>query len=276
MPRTTFKAKTKTKLNGNIVDTKIDFYSTLANLNVKSAKFDISNASLKSDYLATISKLDRLYFVTEQHMRGGIKVNGDVKKAKDLDFTAHSNIADGKMDVKLHNDDLHVDLNSVKTKKVLYMMMYPEIFLARLDAKVDYNLVKQKGKVEGYVKDGKFAKNEAFDIAREFAGIDMYRETFKGDVNADINKENILASLDLASRKASIKTKNTKLNTKANTINSTINVDANGNKLKVKLTGSLSAPKVHVDAGTLMKSQVGKMIDKKIGGDIGGLLKSFF
>ena len=42
--------------------------------------------------------------------------------------------------------------------------------------------------------------------------VDMYKETFRGDVSADINKENILASLDLTSNTSAIKTKNTKLN----------------------------------------------------------------
>lgn len=284
MPKTTFKAKTITTLSGDIADTKIDFDSSLANLDIKRARFNIADGLLLSDYAVNIAKLEKLYFLTEQHILGGIKANGEVKKGKDLDFTAHTVVAGGNIDVKLHNDDLHVDLKSVKTLELLHKLIYPEIFASSLDAKIDYNLAKQKGKMDGHLSDGKFTQNQAFDLAKQYAKIDMYRDTFKGDIGADINKEKILASLDLVSRTTSIKTKDTKLNTKTNQIDSTIDIDVNHNLLTVELSGKITAPKVKIDADELIKSQAKKAISKKIekeigdklGGEVGNLLKSFF
>ena len=284
MPKTLFKAKISTKLDKNMINSKITFNSTLADLYVKKAHFNLDDISLKSDYSLNIAKLEKLFFVTEKHILGGIKIDGELKKAKDLDFIAYSDIVGGKLEAKLHNDNINIDLKDIKTIELLHKLIYPEIFSASLDAKVNYDLAKNKGHMNGKLNNGKFTQNIAFDLAKEYAKINMYREGFKGDVKADINKEHIIASLDLQSRTSSIKTQNTKLNTKTNQIKSTINIDANGNEIIVKLSGDTTKPKVKVDASELVKAKAKKAIAKeiekkfgdKLGGDVGNILKSFF
>ena len=108
----------------------------------------------------------------------------------------------------------------------------------------------------------------------------MYVERFKGDVKADINKENIVASLDLKSNTSSIITKNTHLNSKTKKIKSKIDIVANHNPISVKLSGDINSPKVEVDATKLMKREAQKAIEKevkkKLGKDIGSLFKGLF
>ncbi|WP_297443576.1 hypothetical protein [Sulfurimonas sp.] len=280
MPKTTFSAVTLTTLNKNIVDTKLNFISTLANLDVNKARFNIKDASLKSDYKVKVHNLDKLYFVTNRHLKGSIVANGELSKTKDLDFTAHSNVAGGKLDAKLHNDDFHADLNSLQTLKILDMLMYPKIFKAELDADLDYNLEKSKGKFTGFLKHGTFTKNQVLDAAKKYAQTDLYIEKFDGDINADIEKENIMASLDLHSNKSSIKTKNTKINTLKKQINSTIDINANGNPLRVKLKGNIDSPKVIIDANKLIQREAIKLLKKQntkgLEKEAQKLLKSFF
>jgi len=265
MPKTTFKLNTVTKLSGDILDTKINLDSSLAKLNIKSALFNLKDGSLKSDYIADIAKLDKLFFATQQHMRGGIVVNGDLIKAKDLDLTIHTKVAGGNIDAKLHNDDFHADLVKVDTLGLLHMLKYPELFKASLNAKVDYNLAKSKGDVNGHVVNGHFVKNKTFDLIKQYARIDMYKESFNGDVSAKINKEKILANLDLKSRTSSIKTTNTKLNTKTQQIDSKLLIIANKNPINTHLTGDINQPKVSVDLEKFMKSKAGKKVEKELG-----------
>ena len=54
MPRTTFKMNTYTTLNGDIIDTKIDFDSTLANFYIKRATMNLKDASLLSDFMVKV------------------------------------------------------------------------------------------------------------------------------------------------------------------------------------------------------------------------------
>jgi hypothetical protein len=263
MPRTTFSAKTYTTLNKNIIDTKVNFLSTLANLDVKKARFDMNDKSINSDYRVDIKDLDKLYFVTERHLKGGVIANGELKKAKDLDFTAHSNIAGGKLDAKLHNDDFHADLNALKTLDILDMLIYPKIFKATIDADLDYNLAKSKGKLSGFLSHGSFMKNQALDLVKKYAHTNLYDQKFKGDVNADINKEKIVAAFDLRSNTSSIKSKNTKLNTLTKKINSKIEIIANKNPLTITLKGDIKSPRVGVDASKLITKEATKALQKE-------------
>ncbi len=288
MPKTTYTLDTFSTLNKNIIDTKLDLASTLAKLNIKNAKFNTAKASLASDYKIKVANLDKLYFATQQHMKGGITVHGDVKKAKDLDFTMHSNVVGGKVDANLHNDDFHADINSVQTIQALHMLIYPEVFKSSLNAKVDYNLATSQGVFDGHLVNGKFTKNEMFGLLKQLAKVDLYKEKFSGDVGAKLNKENILATFDLKSRTASIVSKDTKLNSKTKSVSSKINILANKHPINVKITGTTDNPKVSIDAKELIKSQAKKAILKKLNKsskasklleknpEIGNLLKGLF
>lgn len=150
--------------------------------------------------------------------------------------------------------------------------MYPEIFKAALSGTVDYNLVKQSGVAKANLIDGKFTRNQMLDLIKQYAKTDLYKERFKGSLNATIKKENILASLDLKSNKSSIKTKNTKLNSKTQKIDSKIDVNANGNIVAIGLKGKATAPKVSIDASKLIQKEAEKAVKK----ELNKLLKGLF
>jgi len=273
MPKTTFNMKTTTKLNGSVADTKVDFNSNLVTLDVKQARFNMKDGSIATDYLVNVKSLERLFFVSQRHLRGGISVNGEFKKAKDLDLTIHSKIAGGKIDATLHNDDFHTDLKSIQTLDALHILMYPEIFKSTLVGTLDYNLAKEKGVMKADLVDGKFTKNQMLTLIKQYAHTDLYKERFKGNVKADIEKENIVASLDLKSNRSSIKTKNTKLNSKTKKINSKIDINANGNPIVITLTGNATSPKVKIDAEKLIKKEAEKAVKKELGKFLNGLFK---
>ena len=264
MPKSTFNAQTNTILKDGIADTKVDFNSNLANLDIKSAKFNIKDGSLKSDYIVTISDLNTLYFVTKQHLRGGLSANGELSKAKDLDFTLFSNLSGGALEAKLHNDDFSATLSDIKTTKLLYMLMHPELFDGTLNAKVNYNLAQSKGVIDGELINLMFAKNQTFDLIKQFTKVDMYRENFNGKVNAKIEKENILASLDLRSKETAITTKDAKLNTKTNQMNSDLSIVIKNDTVNANLSGDINSPKVNIDLEKFLKSEAGKKVINKV------------
>ena len=288
MPKFDYALNMQNLIKKRDIDTALKLRSTLADLDVKKATLKLADSSLVSDYVLKVPSLDKLYFVTERHLRGGITLNGEVKKAKDLDFSAHSNVAGGKLDAKLHNDDFHADISSMQTLDILHMLIYPEIFKSDLNAKVDYNLALSKGKMDGNLVDGKFMQNNAFSLVKQYAKVDMYIERFKGDVSADIDKENILASLSLKSNKSSIVTKNTYLNSKTKKIKSKIDIDANHNPVTIKLSGNAESPNIGIDATDLIKKEatkaikkeidknLGKEIDKHLGKGAQNIIKGFF
>ena len=276
MPKTIYDMRATTKLDGYIADTEVDFNSNLATLDVKQARFNIKDTSVATDYLVDVKSLDKLFFATQRHLRGGIAINGEFKKAKNLDLTIHSNIAGGKVDALLHNDDFHADLKSLQTLDALNMLIYPEIFKSTLNGTLDYNLDKESGTMRADLLDGKFTQNQMLTLIKEYAHRDLYKEKFEGRVNADIKKENIIASLDLKSNKSSIKTKNAKLNSKTKRINSKIDVNANGNPISITLSGDATSPKIKIDAKKLIKKEVQKAVEKAVEKKFGNVLKGLF
>ena len=274
MPKTKFTLSTYTSLAGDIVDSKVDLESTLANVEIKQARFNLKDKSIQSDYKATIPSLDKLYFVIERHLKGSLRANGEYKKDKDenVDITMHTKIAGGKVDMKIHNDDLNADIKSMQTLDLMTMLQYPPVFKSSLNGKLNYNTAKKKGKFNGNIVDGGFEQNMVFSLVKQYANINMYKQKFKGDVSADINKEKVLASFDLRSNTSSIKTVNTKINSDTNQINSKIDIVANKHPVSVTLIGDKSKPKVTVDTSQIVKDQIKKEINKKLGNFLKGFL----
>lgn len=264
MPKTTYEAKTTTLLAGSLADTKIDLNSNLANLDVKSAKYNLQEKSLKSDYKLYIPDLGAIAFLTEQRMRGELGAHGVVESAKDLDATMFADVAGGTVEAKLHNDDLHANISALKTTKLLFMLYRPELFDASLDAKLEYNLTQSKGRLDGKLANGVFAKNQTFDNIKQFTKIDMYRENFNGDVGAKIAKEKMVVSLDLRSKEAAIKTTDAKLDTKTNQLDADVKIVSKNDSIDAKLSGDIDAPKVSVDLEKFLKSETGKKAVEKL------------
>ncbi|MBA3025813.1 MAG: hypothetical protein FP820_05305 [Sulfurimonas sp.] len=271
MPRTIFDLTTSSVLNANIIDTKVTLNSNLATLNMQKVHFDMSDASLSTDYKLSAQNLDAFYFATQRHMRGGIVADGVFKQAKDLDLSIHSNIAGGTVEANLHNDDFKAELKSLQTLKLLNMFIYPEIFQASMNGTLTYNLLQEKGNLNANLLDGVFTKNEIFTLIKQYGVLDMYEERFKGEVNANINKEFIVASLELLSNKSSIKTKNTKLNSKTKEIDSNLDLVVNNNPISASIKGRTDAPKVSVDLEKFMKSKAGDAVKKEVNKFLKGL-----
>jgi len=271
MPKTTFSTETLSILSKNVIDTRVDLSSTLADLKVKQARFDVEKSSLHADYRAEIPDLDRLYFATQRHLKGSVTATGELSKAKDLDFTAHSKLFGGTVDAKLHNDDLHADLRKLNTLGLLKMLIYPEIFDSLLEGKLDYNLARESGTFRATTTDGHFTKNQVLDLVKQYGKTDLYKENFVSKLTSRIRKENIHTDLDMRSNKSSIIGKNIYLNSKTQQIDAKLDINANNNQLKVALKGDVDRPKVSVDASKLIEKELKKEAGKKINKLLKGL-----
>lgn len=258
MPKTFFNANTKTLLSTKSADSELHFVSTLANLDVKNARFNMSDASILSDYLLRVPDLNRLFFVTQRALKGEITLSGEVKYGKELEASAYSNVAGGKLEAKLRDDAFKAKIAGMQTLELLDMLLYPKIFVSFIDGVFNYNLEQKSGTFEGSLKDGKFTQNQVLDLAKRYANTDLYKERFVGDVNAKIKEENIVTSLDLRANNSFVKTKETKLNSKTKRIHSKIDISANNNPFSVTLSGNVEHPKIAVDAKELINKEVNK------------------
>ncbi len=265
MPKTTFTVKANTTLAGKLVDTTATVASTLANLKVNRARYDTGQALLTSDYQAEVPDLDRLYFVAGRHLKGAMTVKGDLKKGEHLELTAHADTLGGSLDGLVRDDDVHADIKKIQTLAALQMLVYPEIFAASLDGKMDYNLKSKKGAFDAKLYDGKFTRNIMFDLLLGLAKVDLYGEQFNGSLHSKINGEVVASDLDLRSNHASITGKYATLDTKTRQIDARLDVVANNNPIGVTIKGSVDKPAVNLDTSALIKQEANKAIKKEVG-----------
>ena len=262
MPKIVFALKALTNLESNTADTRLELDSTLAKLDVKSAKFDISESSLKSDYIVKVKDLDKLYFATQQHLKGSVAAEGEIKKVKDLDISLHTKLVGGIIDAKIHNEELKAELKNLHTLGLLRMLIYPQIFNATLDGKLSFDMKNSKGHMKASLSNGAFAKNQMFALIKQYTRLDVYKESFNGDIDTYINKNNLTNTINLASRKISIKTKDTKLNTKTQVVDAKLSIVANNNSFGAEVKGNINKPDVKLDAKELINKAVEKGIQK--------------
>ncbi len=272
VPHITFDTKINSDLKGNLITNKVDMNSNIMTLDVAKATLNLEDNSIKSDYTMKLLDLSKLYFATEQEMQGDITFNGDFKKDKNLDFTAHSNTLDGTIDAHLHNDDFTAKLKNLQTLKVLHMIMYPEIFKSELTGILDYNLALKKGKLDSQLLDGKFTKNQMGDLLQQYAKYNLYQERFKTTLKSDITANSIQSNLSMKGGSITINDKKMLLNTKTKQIKSNLEVVINNNPVTIKLRGNVQKPDVQIDANALLQREAGKAIEK----ELGNLLKGFF
>lgn len=272
MPRTTFSAKSLSTLEGKVVDTQADIVSSVAKLTVKKARYDLDKALLTSDYTAEIPDLDKLFFLTERHLKGALTVTGTLTKGTDLNLTAHSETLGGTLDATVHNDDVHADLKGIKTLEALDMLLYPAVFASSLDGTLDYNTKRQKGLFNATLGEGRFTQNTMLDLLKQLARFDLYKESFTATLKSAINKERILSDLDMRSRKSSITGKGIALNTKTQQVDAKLDVVANTHRVGVTLKGNVHKPSVKVDAKDVIKKEAEKAVEK----ELNRLLKKLF
>ncbi|OQX59136.1 MAG: hypothetical protein B5M52_04025 [Helicobacteraceae bacterium 4484_230] len=262
VPNAPFSVKTHTTLSKNIIDTKTVIDSSLMSLSSKHARMDLENNLVTADYKVKIPDLKRLYFVTKQRMQGDITLFGDLRKDDHLKFTAHSDTLGGYLDAKLLDDDLHAVFKEIQTLEALDMLLYPQIFDSSLNGILDYNIASQKGVFDANLSNGRFTRNVAMDLYRQYGKRDLYKENFNGTVLSRIDQSRLDTDLFLKSRKSSISSEHMKIDSKTNRIDAKLHIVANKHPLDIYVKGNMDDPDVQIDAQKIIEKEAGKQLNK--------------
>lgn len=255
-------AKISTAIDKDLAKSTITIDSSLAKFSAKEFIYNLNDSSIKSDYSLDINALENLYFLTQKKLRGPLALKGEIKKSKDLEI--YMNAPAINTTAILHNDDFNADIKSTNSTKILYMLYYPQILDATLNAKIAYNLAKSSGDVKLGIKEGVFADNKTFNMLKQYTNIDMYKDKFDGDANAKILKEQIFANINLTSANSSIKANDIKINTKTRQLDSDLTLSSKKDSFSVHLSQDMDAPKVSIDLEKFLESQSGKKVIQKV------------
>ncbi|RLA73146.1 MAG: hypothetical protein DRG78_22910, partial [Epsilonproteobacteria bacterium] len=285
----TFNLKTVTSLDENIITTKSEVKTFAVNIDTEKTIFDTKASILKTDYLINIPKLSKLYFITNQKMRGDVNINGDIKVNDKLYVDFNLDKFNGNLKGTLIDDDLKVTIKGIESLKLLNMLYYPELFKSTIDSNLVYNLKTKQGISDLVMNNGKFLVNQLTQTIKKYIKKDLTQEVYKvAKINTKINNQILNSNLYMESKNSKITSDKTLVDLEQNTIDSNINMKYYKYDLGIKLSDSLESPKVKIDASKLIKSKVTKKIkealEKKIGDklsddlkkNIGGFLNKLF
>ena len=262
-----FEAISKTIFKNSVAKTNLSIDSSVAKADIKEAIFDIKNSTFALDFTLYVPDLDKLYFVTKKHLKGDIRIVGDVKKDKDLLVVAHSNILGGRIDFRLLNDELTKKIRGINVIELTNMLIYPKIFDSTMDADLSYNLASKKGKFIANLFDGRILPNKMTFLLNQMAKFDITKEIYKKiTIDGKIDNKMIISNLDMQSRLTHISSKDAILDLDKNRVDAKLKIDIKKKPVYVKIRGDINKPKVSIDAKSIIKEKAKKEIIKKVPG----------
>ena len=263
----TFKGDIDTTLAKTQAVSQVNILSSLANIDVKKAVFDIKSASLNSDYLVKVSDLSKLYDVTQTKMRGKVDLLGSIKSsANELLVKGNSKLLGGALDFTLKNDDFNANVNGVQVKQLTHMMYYPEVFDSTSKLKLDYNLLSKKGKLTGNLIKGHFLPNDFSSLINQFAKFNLTREIYDTvDINSDINNLVLKTIVKMKSKNTQIDVTKSILDLEKTFVDANVKAQIRKLNLDFDIKGNTKNPKIKVNTKDLFKNKINDKINKKIG-----------
>ncbi len=273
MPETTFRADISSLIKKSVATSVVNVNSSIASLSTKKTVFNIPGFVLDTDYTLKIPDLNKLYFLTNRHMKGSSVVNGRVKYTKNgLNAIALSNMWGGKINVKINNDKVVGEAKNISVVKITDMMMYNRIFDSKGSVDFKYDMATKKGVVNALFVNGHILPNRVTFLLHNMAKFDITKEIYKTTkIHSTINNKKIFSNLDMVSRLTRISSKNAFIDMNRDTIDAKIRIAIKKNAVYVKLKGNLSHPRIKFDFRNLIKNKVEKKVKKKIN----SLLKNF-
>lgn len=275
----------KTDLKDKKAISVIDLNTFAANIDTAKTVFDTTTGVLNTDYTVTIPSLANLYFITQQKMRGDLKITGDVKVDKKLLATFKMDEFDGVVNGKFEGDKLTVNAKDIQILKLLHMMYYPEIFKSPINLDLDYNVAAKKGTSKIRSSNGQFLTNQTMSMLKKLTSYDLTLEVYDTiNLDTDINDTLLNNTLLMKSKNTQIQSKKLNLDTKQSTIDADIDLEYRKYNIGIELSGNTQDPKVNIKSSKVLqqkaKEEVQKQIDKHLGEkldkNVGDFLKKLF
>ncbi|WP_456485532.1 hypothetical protein [Hydrogenimonas sp.] len=279
----TFAADIKTRLAQTKAISDTNLRTSIAKLLAKTLTYDIAKGSLATDYILNIPNMDRLYFLTGQHMKGAMKITGDIKSSKNhILATAHSDTLGGAFDALYKNGKADIKIKNIQTVALTDMLLYPHIFDSRANAKITYDTLRKKGTMHAELLDGQILPNKMSFLLKQMANFDITKEIYeRTTIDTDIDDKRLTSDLYMKSRLTEITSRQGVIDLDEKRIDTTLNIKIRKMWIPVHLTGELTKPNIKIDTRGLMKSKVKEEIKKRLpiklkDSPVGDLIKNLF
>ena len=265
LPDTTFDLKSDVLIKDDKVTAATILTSNLATLKMKKTDFEIKTAYFSSDYDLFIPSLQRLEPILERKLIGKLSVNGDIRKEKKLTITAHSDIFNGKVNAKIVDEKIDADFKDLQALEVLKMLSYPKVLNAPVKGRLSYDTALRKGRLDAQFDKAVLTRSQMTDLIGALTHSDLTKERFnQGSLISLIDKEIIASELAMQSKSANLSSKRFIINSKKQLIDARFAIKVKKYPGDVIVTGDINAPKVRLDAKSMVTPEVKEKVTKEI------------
>ncbi len=265
LPDTTLELKSDAIIKGDKVTAATTLDSNLATLRMKKTDLDIKTAYLSSDYDLFIPSLQRLEPILERKLIGKLSLNGEIHKQEKLTITAHSNIFNGKVNAKIVDKKLNADFKDLQAVEVLKMLSYPQVINTPVEGSLSYDTAARTGRLESRFDKATLTRSQMTDLIGALTHSDLTKERFnQGSLISLIDKEIITSELTMQSKSVNLSSKKFIINSKKQLIDAHFSLQVKKYPGDVIVTGDINAPKVRLDAKSMVTPEVKEKVTKEI------------
>jgi len=259
----------KTKVSGDIkaqvisehMHLETDLQSNLASLKLSKGTLNLNSKKFLSHYQLHIPELSKLQYLVEKPLQGTLELEGEMKYHKSLHLTGTTKSFGGAIDFELINQDLKSQLKSVSVEKLMYLGRYPQIFQAKLNGTLEYDLLHKKGKFNSTLKQARLLKNTLTELVQQVRGIDLTKERYnESHLNATIHQERIDLDFQAKSKQVRLSIPSGEINKAQNTIKADYTVSIENIDLSGEIHGQTSNPKITIDSSKFIQEEVGDIL----------------
>jgi len=274
----------KGTLNSGVAHVDTQIKTSMGDLNLEKSVLHIKDNTFTSAYILDIPELEKTYALTEKKLYGPMHLVGNISQSKILKVTGSTSSLGGKITYTLIGDSLKSDIVKVPLENILGLLGHDKLVQGDAFGTMTYDLKKKIGVLDIDIKSFQIKSSSTTETVKMFIGKDPARIIYTS-TNLHVNLHGDVTTYTLIAKGS---------NSSIEVTEGTIDKAKDTHRAKFKFVyekyevtgtigGSAENPSIMVDPSSVMNSESGekiqKKLDKALGGDmgkaVGGFLKGF-
>lgn len=261
MPNTTFNSSITSDIQKGSGQINFKLDSAIAQIAAPNITINLHKKNIKAPYEIMIPDLKKLQFLTDIALYGAIKANGTINLQDSLKVDLHTTNFGGELKAMLEDKDLKISLVDLDLGSLLKIVQYPQVFNAKMNGEILYNLASQSGKLKATLSNGKILKNTLTDALYEYSKFDATNVIFDDiRLTSRIKKHILISDLAIKSNDFSIDGDTIIVDLGQSTIQALLKVALKNNRIGINLNGNINAPQIQFDLTDFIKDQASNII----------------
>jgi len=268
-----------------VLQTAVAHFDTLITTSMGELKLGksilhVKDNTFSSTYVLEIPSLEKTYALTDKKLYGPMHLTGSVTQDEVLKITGDTRSLGGQVSYTLLADSLRSDIVKVPLENILGLLGHKKLVQGDAFGTVTYDLKRKVGVVNIDIKSFQIKQSSTTSTVKMFIGKDPARIIYSAtNLYANIKGDVTTYTLTAKGAHSTIEVTEGVINKEKNTHHAKFKFVYEKYVVTGSIGGSADNPSLRVDPSSVMNSEAGekiqKKLDKALGGDMGKAVGSF-